>query len=125
MLISSILPLPFTIVVVVLLTITLLQDPNIFIVTSDSSNPESYEILVPPVRTAISSRISFLYSPKEGALIAHTFSVPLNLLAFNASKTESSKSSAIRRIDLPSPAIWVRTNFKSFILFILCSVIRI
>ena len=102
---SSILPLPFTIVVVVLLTITFPHVPNIFIVTSDSSSPESYEILLPPVSTAISSRISFLYSPKEGALIAHTFNAPLSLLAFRASNTESSKSSAIIRIDLPSPAI--------------------
>jgi len=50
---------------------------------------------VPPVKIAISSKISFLLSPNPGALTAAIFSAPLILLTTNVANASPSTSSAI------------------------------
>ena len=58
-------------------------------------NPCSSEIKVPPVKTAISSNIAFLLSPKPGALTVAIFNPALILLTTNVANASPSTSSAI------------------------------
>ena len=57
--------------------------------------PISSLITVPPVNTAISSKISFRLSPNAGALTAATLREPLILFTTNAPNASPSTSSAI------------------------------
>ena len=93
----SLSPRPSTITVFSLVTFALLALPSISTVASFKSIPNSELTTVPPVRTAISFNISFLLSPKPGALTATQLNVPLNLLTINVVRASPSTSSAIIR----------------------------
>jgi len=87
--------------------------------------PTSSEITWPPVTTAMSSNISFLLSPKPGALTATQFKVPLILLTTKVARASPSTSSAIMNRALPIWATFSKMGSKPFILLILASVIKI
>ena len=91
----SLSPAPSTIIVFSFCILTCFALPNCSIVVSFNSNPKSEVITSPPVRTAISSSISFLLSPNPGAFTAATFSTPLNLFNTNVDNASLSISSAI------------------------------
>ena len=94
------------------------------IVVASSCKPLSSEITVPPVSIAISSSISFLLSPKPGALTAATFKEPLILLTTRVDNASPSTSSAIIIKGLPSFAVCSNIGNKSFIVDIFLSQIR-
>ena len=57
---------------------------------------------VPPVRTAISSRIALRRSPKPGALTAATLTIPRMLLTTSVASASPSMSSAIINRGFPA-----------------------
>ncbi len=62
--------------------------------------PRSYDITVDPVNTAISFKMALRLSPKDGALIAHTWIPACNLLTIKFVNGSLSTSSAIIIIGL-------------------------
>ena len=99
--------------------------PSISGVVFSNVKPRSSETTTPPVRVAISCSISFLRSPKPGALTAATLIVPRRRLTTRVVRASPSTSSAMIRRDLPSLAIGSRIGSRSFIEEIFLSVIRI
>ena len=108
-------PAPFTRVVLSLSIVTLSADPNISNVVFSKVNPLSSEITVPPVKTAISSSIAFLLSPKPGALTAAIFKEPLSLFTTRVAKASPSTSSAITSNGFPLCATGSNIGKRSFI----------
>ncbi len=106
-------------------TLTDFARPNISIVVSFKSNPNSSEITWPPVKIAISFNISFLLSPYPGALTATTEKVPLNLFTIKVVNASPSTSSAIINNLDPDCTICSNTGRISWILAIFLSVIKI
>ena len=94
-LISSLAPAPSTIVVFSLVTFTCFARPSCGISASFSSKPRSEVITSPPVRTAMSCSISFLLSPKPGALTHTQVKVPRSLLTKMVESASPSTSSAM------------------------------
>ena len=118
-------PLPFTITVLSLVTLTLSAFPNISIVVSFKSIPNSSEITLPPVSIAISWSISFLLSPNPGAFTPTQVNVPLNLLTTNVAIASPSISSAIINSFFPDWTICSSIGGISCMLEIFLSVINI
>ena len=75
--------------------------------------PSSSVNISPPVRTAISSSIAFLLSPKPGALTATALKTFLIVLTTNVAKASPSTSSAINNNERPSRATCSNTGTKS------------
>ena len=122
---SDALPLPSTMTVFSLSTVIRLAVPRSLMSTFSNLTPISSVITVPPVRIAISFSISFLRSPKPGALIAHTFKVPLNLFTTRVANASPSTSSAIITSGLPPFATFSNNGSMSFMLEIFFSCSRI
>ena len=70
-------------------------------VALSNASPFSSEITTPPVRIAMSSNISFLLSPKPGALTAAIFNDPRKRFTTNVVNASESISSAIIKRGLP------------------------
>ena len=87
-------PLPSTIVVVSLPTVTILALPNQSIFNLANVIPLFVDTTVAPVKIAISSNIWSLKSPNPGALTAATFNAPLPLFITNVANASPSISSA-------------------------------
>ena len=120
-LILAVSPLPSTIVVVSLPTVTVLALPNQSILKRSNFIPLVGEIKVPPVTAAISSKINVLRSPKSGALTATTFKIPLILFTIRVDNASPSISSATTSNDLFSDDTRSRIGNKSFTALILPS----
>ena len=88
-------------VVLSLSIVTFSAVPSISKVAFSNLKPLSSEITVPPVKIAISSNISFLLSPKPGALTAAIFKDPLILFTTKVASASPSTSSAIINNGLP------------------------
>ena len=95
--------------------------PRSSIVVVSSARPTSSEMTLPPVRTAMSSNIAFLLSPKPGALHAATFTIPRMLLTTNVARASPSTSSAMIIKALPDFATPSRRGIKSLIFDIFLS----
>ena len=108
-------PEPFTIVVLSLSIVTFSVVPSISMVVFSRVKPLSSEITVPPVRTAISSSIAFLLSPKPGAFTAAILRDPLSLLTTRVANASPSTSSAIINRGLLDWATGSKIGSKSFI----------
>ncbi len=87
-------PAPSTMTVLSLETLTVLAVPRASTVTSAKVMPKSLETTLPPVTTAMSSRIRARRSPKPGALMATTFRVPRSLFSSRVPRASPSTSSA-------------------------------
>ena len=117
-------PAPSTMVVLSLSTLTCLAWPSISKVASFSSMPTSEEMTVPPVRTAMSSSMAFLRSPKPGALTATQLKEPRSLLTTRVARASPSTSSAMISSFRPFCTTCSRRGRISWMLEIFLSVIR-
>ncbi len=72
--------------------------------------PISSEITVPPVRTAMSPRLSFWRSPKPGALTARILMVPRSLLTARVASASPSRSPQMMTMFLETWRIFSRTG---------------
>ena len=111
---SELLPLPCTIVVLSLSTVTFFELPSMSSVTFSSLMPRSSLMSLPPVRTAMSSRIAFRRSPKPGALTAHTWNVPRSLFTTSVASASPSTSSAMIMSGRPVLATLWRSGSMSW-----------
>ena len=100
---------------------TFFAEPRSSIVEVSSAIPTSSDITLPPARTAISSSIAFLLSPKPGALHAATFTIPLILFTTKVARASPSTSSAIIKSDLPALATDSSKGIRSLIFEIFLS----
>ena len=123
--ISSLFPLPSTIIVRSFVTFTFDELPNIVIFASLRSNPKSSVINVAPVNIAISSKIAFLLSPKPGAFTATTLNVPRSLFTTKVAIASCSTSSAIISSGLAAATTSSNTGKISWTALIFLSVTRI
>jgi hypothetical protein len=87
--------------------------------------PFCFEITVPPVRAAISSKIIVRRSPKSGAFTAAHFGMPLILFTIIAASASPSISSATINRDLFCWLTLSRIGNNSFTALILPSYIKI
>ena len=122
--ISSLSPLPPTITVLSLSTLTVVAVPRRSSVASLRSYPTSSLTTVPPVRIAISSIIAFLLSPKPGALTASTSMIPLSLLITSVARASPSTSSAMIISFLPCLTTCSSSGSSSWMFEIFLSVRR-
>ncbi len=85
--------------------------------------PKSSEIILPPVRMAMSSSMALRRSPKPGALTAAHLRVPRILLTTSVASASPSTSSAITNKGFPDLATCSRTGSRSFmaLIFFSCS----
>src|SRR5438132_416272 len=88
---AAFVPAPSMIVVASLSIVTFLALPRSSILTFSSLMPRSSVSTRPPVRIAMSSRISLRRSPYPGALTAATFSVPRSLLTTSMASASVSR----------------------------------
>ncbi len=79
---------------------------------------------MPPVRMAMSRSISFLRSPKPGALTHRQVKVPRRRLTSRVARASPSTSSAMMTIFLPAWTIFSSTGRISWMVEIFLSVIR-
>jgi hypothetical protein len=95
---AAFLPPPSTSVVLSLSTTIFLAEPSCAMVTFSRLMPDSSEMNVPPVSTAMSPRYCLRRSPKPGALTAQTLSRPRRRFTTSAARASFSTSSAMIRI---------------------------
>ena len=105
--------------------VAILASPNQSQLNLSSCIPLSLLNTTPPVRLAISSKTSFLLSPKSGAFTAHTLTVPLILFTIKVARASLSISSAITNNDFPCAETACNIGNNSFTVFNLWSKIRI
>ena len=123
-LISSDAPAPSTMMVFSFWMTTCFARPSCAMVVSFSSRPSSEVMTSPPVRMAISFSISFLLSPKPGALTAAHLKVPLRLLRMMVVSASPSISSAMMTSFLPACTTCSSRGRISWMEEIFLSVIR-
>ena len=117
-------PAPSMMTVVSLVTLTVFAVPRSSSFTSASVMPKSLETTLPPVTTAMSSRMRERRSPKPGALIATTFKVPRSLFKSSVPSASPSTSSATMRSGRPDFITCSSSGIRSWIEETLRSVSR-
>ncbi len=119
--IASLEPAPLTMIVLSLFMVTFSAVPRSLTPACESCIPLTSLITVPPVNTAISSSISFLLSPKPGALTAHILREPRRRFTTRVASASLSTSSAIIRRGRPDCATASRIGSMSLRLEIFLS----
>ena len=99
-------PEPSMIVVASFVTVTFLELPSCSSWIVSNFNPFSSDTTVPPVRIAMSSKISLRRSPNPGDFTAATFRVPRILFTTRAASASPSMSSATIRSERPPCAVF-------------------
>src|SRR6202158_908483 len=112
------------IVVLSLSTVTRFARPRSLSVSDSSLRPRSSAIILPPVKTAMSSSMALRRSPKPGALTPQVERTPRILLTTSVARASPSMSSAMIKSGLPARATCSSRGSSSFMLEIFFSWIR-